>query len=755
LPNDTADLNINGPGANQLTISGGGSYGIFNITNPAAVTNISGVTIANGNSGSPGGGGITNLGTSLTLNNCEMNNNQSAGQDGGALFNSGSSTASVLDCTFSGNSSDSGGAINNNGLITITNSTFNGNTAHADYGGGIFNQGAATVTSSTITGNNAATDGGGIDNVGTLTVSNSIVAGNSEPGTPNDDCGSCGTQTAYNLFSTPGAPISGAQVMLGALAYNGPNQTVRTMLPIPGNPVMQAGDPTQLPGDLTTDERQLPRTINSKLDMGAVETNYTAVQFVQQPSDATVGSAISPSVSLSITESGVTAPNIPLTVSFTGNGNLDGTLTETTVAPANPGDPAVATFTGLSVDAAGTGDVLNANVTITPPGITPAQTLTATSNPFDITQVTADVPAVTVGPSSPVYGQPDTVNITVPTTGGTPPTGTVTVYNNGNPIGTGTLGPDGTVTVIIPGGTLPAGSSSITVGYAGDANYGTSTSTAVPVTVAPVVSGPTVAVGPASPVAGQPATVTVTVPTIGDTPASGTVTIYDNGNSIGTGTLGSDGTVTVNIPGGLPAGSNMITAGYAGAGNYASATSAPTSIAVTALDFTLTRTSPASQTVISGQVATIAVQVAPTYSGYPGVVSFAASGLPAGSTAIFTPATVAANGGTAPVNLSIQTAPLLSANRLSGGGATTIALGLLLLPFAGKKRGQLLNNGRMAGRSILMVLVLLAGTVASVGLTGCVSGNGFFGHAPKTYNVTITATSGTIQHSVTATLNVQ
>jgi predicted outer membrane repeat protein len=38
LPNDTADLNINGPGANQLTISGGGSYGIFNITNPAAVT---------------------------------------------------------------------------------------------------------------------------------------------------------------------------------------------------------------------------------------------------------------------------------------------------------------------------------------------------------------------------------------------------------------------------------------------------------------------------------------------------------------------------------------------------------------------------------------------------------------------------------------------------------------------------------------------------------------------------------------------
>jgi hypothetical protein len=273
--------------------------------------------------------------------------------------------------------------------------------------------------------------------------------------------------------------------------------------------------------------------------------------------------------------------------------------------------------------------------------------------------------------------------------------------------------------------------------------------------VAPVVSVPTLAIGPASPIAGQPATVTVTVPTVAGTPASGTVTIYDDGNAIGTGTLGADGTVTVNIPGGLPAGTDTITDGYAGGGNYANATSAATSVTVIAPDFTLTRTSPASQTVISGQATTITVQVAPTQTVYPGVVSFAATGLPAGATATFSPATVAANGGRTSVNLNIQTAPLLSASGLGGGGAATVALGLLLLPFAGKKRVHLLKNGRTAGCSIFMVLVLLAGCVATVGLTGCVSGNGFFGHAPQNYTITITATSGTIQHSVNATLNVQ
>jgi hypothetical protein len=173
---------------------------------------------------------------------------------------------------------------------------------------------------------------------------------------------------------------------------------------------------------------------------------------------------------------------------------------------------------------------------------------------------------------------------------------------------------------------------------------------------------------------------------------------------------------------------------------------------VTGIEFTLTLTSAQSQTVISGQAAPYTVRVAPTNSAYPGVVTFTATGLPPGATVTFYPAVVAANGGPTPVNLSIQTASIVGMNKLERN-VTSIALGLLLLPLAGARRMR--RSGRAAGRYIFTMLVLLAGAVATTGLTGCGSHNGFFGHAPQTYNITVTATSGTIQHSFNATLTVQ
>jgi hypothetical protein len=45
--------------------------------------------------------------------------------------------------------------------------------------------------------------------------------------------------------------------------------------------------------------------------------------------------------------------------------------------------------------------------------------------------------------------------------------------------------------------------------------------------------------------------------------------------------------------------------------------------------------------------------------------------------------------------------------------------------------------------------------VATAALSGCGTNNGFFGQSQKTYNVTISATSGTVSHTATVTLDLE
>jgi Bacterial Ig-like domain (group 3)/MBG domain (YGX type) len=240
---------------------------------------------------------------------------------------------------------------------------------------------------------------------------------------------------------------------------------------------------------------------------------------------------------------------------------------------------------------------------------------------------------------------------------------------------------------------------------------------------------------------------TATVPA----PAIGTVVFYDGKTALGTGTI-ANGVATLTTST-LAVGTHPVTAAYSGDGDCNSATSSVYSQIVTAqaavLDFTLTLTSAESQTVIPGDAAPYTVQVAPTNTTYPGTVTFSASGLPAGATISFSPATVAANGGVTPSSVKVQTAPQKAA--LNSSSVGSFALALLMLPFATSRRIR--RNSR---RYFYLLIVLLGGVAATTGLTGCgYNGNGFFGQAPQTYNITITATSGTIQHSVNVMLNVQ
>jgi hypothetical protein len=75
-------------------------------------------------------------------------------------------------------------------------------------------------------------------------------------------------------------------------------------------------------------------------------------------------------------------------------------------------------------------------------------------------------------------------------------------------------------------------------------------------------------------------------------------------------------------------------------------------------------------------------------------------------------------------------------------------LALLLLPFSMKRTVRVKLKGRM-----LLLALLLAGMTAA--MSGCGSSNGFLLQSPQTYTLTVSATSGTLVHSQTVTLNVQ
>jgi hypothetical protein len=101
---------------------------------------------------------------------------------GGGLFNQG--TATLTDCTVSGNSaSNSGGGLVDQGTLTLTGCTVSGNVATNNGGGlncNIPTSGILTLTDCTVSGNSAGASGGGLNDVfGTITLTNCTVSANS------------------------------------------------------------------------------------------------------------------------------------------------------------------------------------------------------------------------------------------------------------------------------------------------------------------------------------------------------------------------------------------------------------------------------------------------------------------------------------------------------------------------------------------------------------------------------------------------
>ena len=160
----TKGLNIEGPGAGELTISGIASVGGINYlsrvfeVNASQSVSISGLSIVDGRGG-PNGGAILNHST-LTLSNCEIEN--STAEYGGAIDNASTGTLTISGCgIYNNHALDLGGGIRNLGTMTVSGSNVGYNYANAD-GGGIDNQGRLNVSTSTLSQNSTYGDGGGI-----------------------------------------------------------------------------------------------------------------------------------------------------------------------------------------------------------------------------------------------------------------------------------------------------------------------------------------------------------------------------------------------------------------------------------------------------------------------------------------------------------------------------------------------------------------------------------------------------------------
>jgi hypothetical protein len=224
---------------------------------------------------------------------------------------------------------------------------------------------------------------------------------------------------------------------------------------------------------------------------------------------------------------------------------------------------------------------------------------------------------------------------------------------------------------------------------------------------------------------------------------TGTMTFYAGSTALGTATV-SGGSATLTTTS-LAAGSQSITVVYSGDADYGPATSI--AVTETVQDFTLAFSGGnGTVTAQPGGQATYSLVVTPVNGTLlPGAVTLSASNLPLGMTASFSPATIPAGSAATTVTMTI-TLPGKAANerpRSPFGGALPVALGLILLPVAGRMRKA---RARMARLMVLLVI----GAALAVGFTGCGAKT-----SPQSFSFSVTAASGTLSHSLTPGLTVE
>ncbi len=237
--------------AETLIVSGGNANRIFYLVN--ATVNISGMTLANGNSGGFGGAIRTENNSNLTLDKVIVRNNFA--DRGGAIFIGPNGTGHITNSTINNNSANVVLAIEvtNGSTLNMANTTVSTNfDANGGPGpGAVFVVGTANIRNSTIAFNRVSGGtGGGIFSIGTLNIGNSIVANNIAATSPDIHRSSgvitsVGGNLVQNTNGFPAGTFSqtndavGVDPMLAALADNGGNVTTHSLMP--NSPAINTG----------------------------------------------------------------------------------------------------------------------------------------------------------------------------------------------------------------------------------------------------------------------------------------------------------------------------------------------------------------------------------------------------------------------------------------------------------------------------------------------------------------------------------
>jgi hypothetical protein len=375
LPDITTNIQIQGNGAGQTIVDGNHAVNMFSVL--SGLVGFSDLTIRNADVGFGGnGGGIFNIGGTITVANSVLSGNKSHA-NGGGIFSQGSLT--VTGSTFTGNSTRGagGGILFTAGTLTVTSSTFDTNDAFAGGGIAIDASGGSTTITNTTFSHNTGSFGGGLfvasatnnvihstfkDNVannsnrgggvyaigGELTFRATIFANSTNLNCVNNggtvgsngsnllDDNSC-PDNAITDFSQPGDRRNVANLNLAALANNGgPTQTFALPAGSAAIDAVQGSctdDGTAGGTTIAVDQRGTGRPIdgdgdgNAVCDVGAFEAPQYGrlILSATSPVSESVGSAPVTVTRVNGSVGAVTAVITPSDVSATAPADYDNT----------------------------------------------------------------------------------------------------------------------------------------------------------------------------------------------------------------------------------------------------------------------------------------------------------------------------------------------------------------------------------------------------------------------------------------------